>query len=58
LAYSIGDGYIRWTITCQKDMSRKEKGAKDMKKVLEEAAEAVRAMLAESSSKATSKAQL
>ncbi|KAG8789941.1 Carnitine O-acetyltransferase mitochondrial [Serendipita sp. 398] len=46
LSYSIGDGYIRWTMTCLKDMSRKGKGAKELKKALEEAAEMVKALLA------------
>ncbi|KIM28465.1 hypothetical protein M408DRAFT_23835 [Serendipita vermifera MAFF 305830] len=57
LSYSIGDGYIRWTMTCNKDMGHKEKGAKEMKKALEEAAEMVKAML-ESSTPETGKAKL
>jgi carnitine O-acetyltransferase len=45
LSYSIGDGYIRWTMTCLKDMSRKKKGSKDLKKALQEAADMVKDLL-------------
>ena len=45
LSYSIGDGYIRWTMTCLAEMSKKDKGAKDLKKALTEAADMVKALL-------------
>ncbi|PVF97619.1 putative carnitine O-acetyltransferase mitochondrial precursor [Serendipita vermifera] len=45
LSYSIGDGYIRWTMTCLKDMSRKKKGSKDLKAALQEAADMVKELL-------------
>ena len=58
LSYSIGDSYIRWTMTCLKDMSHKGKGAKDMKKALEEAAEMVKAMLESVAQETSGKAKL
>jgi carnitine O-acetyltransferase len=45
LSYSIDDGYIRWTMTCLKEMGKKNKGAKDLKKVLQEAADEVKGLL-------------
>jgi carnitine O-acetyltransferase len=57
LSYSIGDEYIRWTVTCLKEIGKKGKGAKDMKKVLQEAADEVKALL-DSSTKDSPKARL
>lgn len=57
LSYSIGDDYIRWTATCLKDMGKKGKGAKELKKALQEAADQVKALL-ESSAKEAPKAKL
>lgn len=45
LSYSIDDGYIRWTMTCLKEMGKKDKGAKALKAALTEAANEVKGLL-------------
>ncbi|CAG7852254.1 Carnitine O-acetyltransferase, mitochondrial Short=Carnitine acetylase; Flags: Precursor [Serendipita indica DSM 11827] len=55
LSYSIGDGYIRWTMTCLKEMGKKDKGAKDLKQALTEAADMVKALLESTASEPKAK---